>query len=267
MHIIVADKYIGAFCDVLSNTKYLSEFITLRFSEEGIYSQGMTLDHCSIYEFKMNEDWFDEYEWDSEDSPTITISTDILAKILATRQPSQYMVLQYIGKPDKITIKFTSTRTKSKKHEFPKEFLVPLMDVDEQTLSIPDIEYSADFSIGSKALMTTNEQLSLFNETLSIHCSEEVVEMKANGNDGELTVTLFNDKCEYVTEYAIEEDLDLKLDFSIKHFQTFCRFLKVADNVTLSFKNDYPMKFEYVTDSDLFKLVFYLAPKINDETN
>lgn len=260
------NKKLQIFCDIIGNFKYLCDFITFNFSEAGIYSQGLSMDHCSVFEMTIKEDWFADFEWDSgKDAVEISISTEILSKILATRQPSQYMVIEYYGKPDSITIRFSSTATKSVKTEFPKEFSIPLMDVDWEKLSIPPMEYSAEFGIGSKSLHATNEQLSLFNETLTIHCSEDEIYLRSKGNDGQLKVTLFDEKCEHITEFSIEEDLSLTLDFSIKHFNTFCRFLKVSDNVNLGFKKDTPMKFEYAMEDENIELAFYLAPKISDD--
>lgn len=265
--LITPDKQrLQKFCDIVTNFKYLSEFITFNMLSGGIYSQGMSNDHCSIYELTINSEWFDDYEWDaSRDLTNLSVSTEFLAKILATRQPSQYLVIEYFGKPDNITVRFASKLKDGKNLEFPKEFSLPLIDVDADQLTIPDLEYDADFGIDSKSLQMTNDQLMLFNETLRIHCSEEEIYMRSKGTDGELKVTLFNDTCEHITEFSIDEDLSLTLDFSNKHFNTFCRFLKVSNNVTLSFKKNFPMKFEYVMESDDINLAFYLAPKISDD--
>jgi proliferating cell nuclear antigen len=236
-----------------------------------MYSQGLTMDHCSIYELTILKDWFDDYEWNKgKDHAEFSISTDILAKVLSARQPSQQMIIEYSDKPDSISIKFVSSseKTSGKVKEFPKEFMLPLIDVESEHLEIPEMEYSAEFGIESKALHTTNEQLSLFNETLTIHCSEDEIYLRSKGNDGELKVTLFNETCEHITEFALDEDMSLTLDFSIKHFNTFCRFLKVSNNVMLGFTKNRPMKFEYIMDEQdgsNLKLSFYLAPKINDD--
>lgn len=265
MYILLCDKKLAKFCEILSNIKYLSEFVTLNFSEDGIYSQGMTHDHCAIYELRINTDWFEEFEIDDDDARRICISTNIISKILTTRQASQHLVISYKGTPDKISIRFASLKKDGKNQEFPKEFSVPLMDVDHEILNIPAIEYSAEFGIGSKSLLVTNDQLSLFDETITIRCSEENITMCAKGNDGELSVTLYSEHCEHINEYEVEEGLDLSLDFSIKHFHTFCKFLKVADEVKLGFKYDYPMKFDYITETEDVQLAFYLAPKIKDD--
>lgn len=271
MKLLLEGKPLQQFCDIIANCKHLCEFITLSFSEEGIYSQGMTLDHCSIFELTIGSNWFQDYEWDKEkDATDVSLSTEFLSKIIQTRQSSQYLVIEYSGNPDSISIRFASSISNGRNQEFPKQFSLPLIDVDVEKLNIPDMEYSAEFGIGSKALQVSNEQLSLFNETLTVHCSEEEIYLRSHGTEGELKVTLFNENCDHITEFSIEEELSLTLDFSIKHFNTFCRFLKLSDNINLGFKKDTPMKFEYVMDEDKptdekLTLVFYLAPKIMDD--
>lgn len=157
--LITPDKQrLQKFCDIVTNFKYLSEFITFNMSSSGIYSQGMSNDHCSIYEITINSEWFDDYEWDaSKDLTNLSVSTEFLSKILATRQPSQYLVIEYFGKPDNITVRFASKLKDGKNLEFPKEFSLPLIDVDADQLTIPDLEYDADFGIDSKSLQMTNE--------------------------------------------------------------------------------------------------------------
>lgn len=274
MHILLDGNKLQQFCDIIGNLKFLCDVITFNFSDEGLYSQGMTFDHCGIFELKMGCHWFHDYEWEAGvDSGEISVSSEFLSKILSTRQPSQHLVIEYFGKPDHITIKLQSTKAHGKNKEFPKEFCLSLIDVDHEKLVIPPMEYSAEFGIDSKALQTTNDQLSLFNETLTIHCSEDEIYLRSKGTEGQLKVTLFNENCEHITEYAIEEELNLTLDFSIKHFNSFCRFIKVSNNICLSFKKDVPMKFEYITEvegeekekDEKLNLVFYLAPKISDE--
>jgi len=269
MKLLLTGDHLQKFCDIIGNFKYISESITFWFSDDGIHSQGMSSDHCSLYELTVNNEWFDEFEWENgKDMDKVSVATSILSKVIQTRQPSQYMVIEYDGKPDSITIKLASNTANSKNKEFPKEFSIPLIDIDVEKLNIPsDTEYSAEFGIGSKSLQVTNEQLSMFDETITVHCEEEEIYLQSKGIEGELKVTLFSSNCEHITEFAIEDSLRLTLDFSIKHFNTFCRFIKVSENVELSFKDGFPMKFEYIMDkevSDKLELAFYLAPKIGD---
>ena len=273
MKLLLTSGKLQKFSEIMVNCKHLCEFITLTFSEDGIYSQGLTMDHCAMYELKIKEDWFDDYEWEKDvDAKNVSVSSEYLSKIIQTRQPSQYLVIEYHGNPDSIIIKFASTISHGRNQEFPKEFCLPLIDVDNEVLTIPKMEYSAEFGIDSKALNITNDQLSLFDENLTVHCSEDEIYLRSSGTHGELKVILFNENCEHITEFSLEEDLSLTLDFSIKHFNTFCKFIKISSCVMLSFTKDVPMKFEYnmnedvenEEDKDQIYIAFYLAPKIVD---
>lgn len=265
MKLLLSGAKLNQFCEIVSNIKNLCEFITFQPSEERLYSQGMSGDHCAIYELDIGNEWFDDYELDKNDSNSFSVSTEMLAKIIHTRQPNQYMVIEYNGKSDMLTIRFANNKVESKsKVNFPKEFSLSMIDVDYKNLTIPDVVYSVDFGIDSKTLNVMNDQLSMFDETLQLHCDEDNIYFKTKGIEGEMKVTLFSDSCENITEYSIEEDLTLFLEFSNKHFSTFCKFLKVSDNIKLSFSDKYPMLFDYVFEDEDISLVFYLAPKISD---
>ena len=265
MKLLLSGTKLSQFYELITNLKYITEFITFNFSEEGIYSQGISGDHCAIFELKINNEWFDDYEIDGSDMTNFTLKTEWFSKIINAKQPSQHMIIEYYGKPDNIIIRFASIKSESKNLEFPKEFYLPLIDYDYEHLTIPEVEYDADFGVESKSLSTMNDQLSLFNETLSVYCSDEKIYFNSKGVDGELKVTLYDDNCDHITEYSIAEDLILNLDFSIKHFSLFCKFSKISDVIFLSFANAYPLKFEYVFPEDSkIKLRFYLAPKISE---
>jgi DNA polymerase III sliding clamp (beta) subunit (PCNA family) len=94
MHLLLTGNKLQQFCDIIINCKYLSETITFTISEEGIYSQGMTMDHCSIYELKIGSNWFDDFEWEKGvDLAEFSLSTEYLSKVLQTRQPSQHLIV------------------------------------------------------------------------------------------------------------------------------------------------------------------------------
>ena len=256
---------LNIFCDILSNTKYLSEFITFRISPNNFWSQGLTIDHCAIYEYDFKSGWFEFYEVNESDNKTFSLSTEILSKIINTKQPSQYLVIKYENDDDHISISFKNIKTNPNKNEFPKEFTLPLIDVDCESLTIPETEYSVEFSISSKIFDSINSQLAIFNESLTICCDENNIKFQSNGHDGSIEINLYDDKVDYISQYAIEEDLKLDLDFSIKHFNTFCKFIKISNEIYMYFSDNFPMRFEYMFEDPNITINFYLAPKIKDD--
>ena len=104
----------------------------------------------------------------------------------------------------------------------------------------------------------------LFDNVIGVKCNEETIEFKSNGEDGALTINLFDEDDKYVDEFAIEEDYELNNEFNAKHFYSFCKFSKIAKKISLSFTNDFPLCFQYQLDgdsSDLFSLKFLLSNK------
>ena len=152
------------------------------------------------------------------------------------------------------------------------------MEIEDETMEIPSCEYTAEFGITTKIFTSIVDQLEIFNEQIQVTCSEEKIEFTASGVEGSLSVNLFNDKVDYVTEYAVAEGSTLNLVFSNRHFQNFCKFSKISKEVKLHFSDAYPMQMLYAlendneSDSDEVDVIsnksyirFCLAPKIEDD--
>ena len=75
-----------------------------------IYIQGMDLSHVALYEILLNKHWFDAYKLNTGDSKIISISLDILSKVLAMRQKNQIILINFDDNPDKLNIQFKNTR-------------------------------------------------------------------------------------------------------------------------------------------------------------
>jgi len=258
-------RNLGLFCQFVENIRNICEFITLHFEDDRLYSQGMSEDHCSIFEVSISKDWFEFYSKEEGDATVITLRTATLAKVLDTRQKTQFLVIDYKGEPNKINVSLKNKPKDEIKDEYPKEFEIPLISVDCDMLTIPDTEYSVEFNIGSANIRNIVEQLMMFDNIIEINCDENTIEFKSSGDDGALKINLFDESNKYIDEFAIEEEYNFKDEFHAKHFHNFCKFNKIAKNVCLSFTNNYPLRFEYIMDeSEQFKLRFLLAPQVKD---
>ena len=64
--------------------------------------------------------------------------------------------------------------------------------------------------------------------------------------------------------FAIEEDKQLNISFALTYLHNICLYNKLANNVDISMTTDYPIRIQYLLDDSDAKIVYYLAPKIDD---
>ena len=256
------------FTNIFNNLKNFTETTNMIFSDDGLYIQGMDKTQCCLFELKINNHWFDSYEFDkSNDAEKIGISNIIMHKILNTRRDNQKIIIIYLGTPDKLSIHFSNEeneKNEQSKSEFNKKIDIPLMDLESQLLSVPNTEYEAEITISSNMMREIVDELSIFNDKLEISLNEENINLKSSGIEGEMGITIKNDD---IIEYAIVENGNLKQSYSIKFFKLMTGFNKLSSEVKLGFSEVNPMLMLYELEpnsSEINYIKFYLAPYIND---
>ena len=248
---------------IISNMQRFVENIILFFKKDHFYVQGMDFTQTALFEVYLNKDFFDEYQLEDEDSNAVGIKTIIIQKIFNSKNVNQDITISYQGNPDKINISFENITDTSL--DIPKYFELPLIEIDTPLLGIPDQEYPLDFSISTKIFSGLINDLLLFGESIKVQCDEDKICMKSKNYDGAIEVKLFdtNDSVEKITDYTIEEDFQLDLDFMNKYFIQFCGFSKLSSMVHLYFSNNMPMQMKY-NISDTSYVRFYLTPLVED---
>ena len=140
---------------------------------------------------------------------------------------------------------------------------MPLIDLDAEMMSVPDMEYQAEFALPSTNFYNLVNQLKMFGETMDIECSEDKIILYSNSQDcGKMSAEISIDE---LTSFSIEEGEQIKMSFSLMHLYYISQFHKLAKEVEMSFKRGYPVQIVYnLGDSDT-TLRFYLAPKISED--
>ena len=242
------------FSAIFQNMKLFADNINIIFDEDKMFVQAIDSGHVSILELNVPAAWFDTYE---KTNTTIGVNSVIFFKILSTRDKSQSIEIQCDGDLDKLLIKFVSDN----KTIFDKTFEMPLVDLDAEMMSVPDMEYQAEFALPSTNFYNLINQLKMFGDSMDIECSEEKIILFSNSQDcGKMSAEISIDD---LTSFSIEEGEQIKMSFSLMHLYCIAQFHKLAKEVELSFKHGYPVQIVYnLGDSDT-TLRFYLAPKIS----
>lgn len=81
--------------------------------------------------------------------------------------------------------------TSKEKGKFNNIFALPLMDIDVDSLHIPETEYEVDIIMNSSQFKSTIESLGNFSDTLDICCNEENLILKSDSTEG--SILLWNE--------------------------------------------------------------------------
>jgi proliferating cell nuclear antigen len=275
-----ADKFAAIF----QHIKLFTEHIAVSCSKTHMRMQCMDSAHVAIIEMSLPAEWFDLYTLSEDDegaSVRIGFNATYLHRILSSRDKDQQIqlvhssedadrLLIHLTKPDDTFVSDTSSvntnnKSKDKKptNHFDKHFELPLIDIDEETMEIPEIEYAAELSMHSAQFADIVTQLKMFGDTMEVQCSEERIALASTSQDqGKMFVEIgIND----LSEFAIDEGADLALSFSLTYLKHFCAYNKISELIAIKFGDSYPMRVSYSLGEEKdAMLVFYLAPKIND---
>ena len=242
---------------IFQNMKSFSNSINLMVEEDRIFVQAIDAGHVAIVELTIPAEWFDKA---TLTSTVIGINSTILYKILSTRDKCQS--IEFELQDDGMGIKFTSDN----KAIFDKTFRMPLIDIDVEQMEIPEIEYQAEFSLPSATFANLINQLKLFGDAMDIECSEDKITLVSNSLEcGTMSANINIDD---LTAFAIEENETVKMSFSLAHLHSIGQFSKLAKEVEIKLKRNYPVQIVYSLDDVIPATVrFYLAPKIGDDDN
>ena len=273
------------FAAIFQHIKLFTDHIAISCDETHMKMQCMDNAHVAILEMSLPAAWFDVYTLTDKTNIRIGFNATYLHRILSSRDKEQQIQLVYssedadrllihLTKPEDVVLTTSEsdnasikTKTKEKKsltNTFDKHFELPLMDIEEEGMLIPEIEYTAELAMHSAQFADIIAQLKMFGDTMEVQCSEERIALASTSQDqGKMFVEIgIND----LSEFAIDEGADLALSFSLTYLKYFCAYSRISELVSIKFGESYPMRISYsLGETEDANLVFYLAPKINDD--
>ena len=241
MKLILKDKAkVNTFANIFRNLKNILDDANLTFTPTHIYMQGMDGTHALLVELNIDKEWFDYYEVDEEDDhENFGLHCETFFKIINCLNEDQYIELVWEGGDDKMSISFRGGNSIS------KEFELNRIEMDLETMEIPEVEYQADICIKSKEFSELIKELSIFNDTVQVQCTEEKIELLASGTLGSMTAIIKEDD---IISYAIEEDTELTLNYGLSFLDRVCNFNKLSSDIYIHYSVEYPMKINYPLD-------------------
>ena len=275
LEIIKADLFVAIFQHIPKFTDHLN----LMFEKERMFVQAINSSHVVILEIYLPKEWFTKYE---SNGTTIGVNASLFYKVLKQREKSQ-MVRICCEEENKDSMKFFFTGGKDKTI-FDKEFEMPLIDIDVELLEIPHIVHQAELSLSTEKFANLISQLKEFGDSLEITCSEEKISLCSHSSEnGKMRTEINIDDLE---EFSIDEGENIHMEFALRYLHDICQYQRLTKRIELKISADFPMMILYrlgdsldiedlpderteeIVPSSIWnapRMVFYLAPKMNDE--
>lgn len=250
------------FVAIFQLLKNWSSHINMHFESDKLYIQSMDKSHICLANIEIKDKWFSEYQCPNTNKISVDSTHFAILMNYVLKHDKLELKFDDAEEPDKLFINFLngSDSDKGKKGSFDHFFELNLIDVDEDNLGIPNVEYDIEFTIETKKFVELLSELNTFGTDLNIICNEELVELNANGENTKLKVNIpIND----LDEYAISEGETLNISFSLTHLCKMCTSIKMSSTVNVCLSSEYPMYLNYNLGDDS-KVSFYIAPKVKD---
>lgn len=246
---------IETFSTIFQNMKFITDQINIVCSEERLYIQTMDTSKISILEISIPATWFHSYI--CTESVTIGVSSSLFHKIVSTRDKTQVIKMTYNNDTDRLFFEMSSENKKA----FDRSFEIPLIDLECDTMTIPDMDYQAELSMPSSSFATLISQLKTFGETLDFVCNESKLELiSKTGDQGQMMVSV---GIEELSSFSIDEDAEINVSYSLNHLHVICAYSKICKEVEIRVSNDIPLRLDYKSEDLTIK--YFLAPKMNED--
>ena len=258
MKLVISDKSKkDIFIALFQTLKNCSTIICIIFKDDHIYIQGMDKSHICLFDVKIMCSWFNEYSKSNNDLDKICFDTQAFYNIISTKQDGHSINIQFESNPDTLNINLIVIEGIKGTGEFNKYFKLPLVDFDYEIMSVPIVDYDAEFTITSKKIYEITSQMLSFGDDINIKCSDLSIDLVSEGVMGEMLVSIPIDD---LTEYSIAEDDIIDLKYSLVYIHKMCITNKLSNEIQFCISKEFPMKIKYDL-GDNSTIVFYIAPK------
>jgi proliferating cell nuclear antigen PCNA len=259
MHLLIENKSkLEVFVALFSLLKNWSNAIRIQFEESRVYIQTMDKSHVCLSNIIIDKSWFSTYEIQQSNSIVVDALHFCMIVSQVLKNSRLEMKFEDEAEPERLYINLLNN--KENKDGYDHFYEIQLIDLDQEVLEIPEVDYDVDMKLETKKMVEMVSELALVGPDLSIVANEDVLEFHAQGDSGKLKINI---PIEHLNEYAIGEGSKLNVSYSINHIGKMCLSSKLSHEIELGVSSEYPMSFKYDL-GDNSTAVFYVAPKIMD---
>ncbi len=200
--------------------------------------------------FKLLSSSFTEYDVEKEQEIAINLAN--FKQILRRVGASDILKLEVTGDNKlQIQLKGSTTRT----------FSLPLIELEEKEQKVPNLTFPVSIGTSSSVLNDAISDADIVAESVTLAAEASKLTISA---EGDLSKAHIEIKDGEGTKIKSDTPAKVKAKYSIEYLKKMINAGKVANEVSIYFNQDYPLKLEYKVVDKLL-LSFILAPRVEND--
>lgn len=225
-----------------SSIDAISSFIpegNFRFNDKGVHFRAIDRSQVLLVDYLIEKSVFDSFD---VEPAFVGINLAELSKIVSRALPEDRVVLDLSESEFRVILK----------GEMERSFKVPLIDISEGELRIPEAKYDSSVEINARLLKEALKDASLFSSSVMLRVKGDKFFIESKGSAGTLNV---NSASARGLKVKSREDVTAK--YSLTYLQNIVKEADPDSGVLLELKTDSPMKVSYSIGKS--EIRFYLA--------
>ncbi|HII15965.1 MAG TPA: proliferating cell nuclear antigen (pcna) [Nanoarchaeota archaeon] len=225
--------------------------VTFKVSKSGIDLLAIDPANVAMVDFKLTPAAFTEFE--TEKDMDLSVNLENLKAILKRSKPEDTIIVSLDKDKNRLTIDLTGSGKRT--------FNLSLIDYDREQQKLPNLKFNAKITVPASKLDDAIADMGIVSDSVALIASNTNFTMKAEGNlsDAKVDFPACDD-----TVISLGKEEEVMAKYAIEYLAKMARGSKLADEVSLSFANDYPLRVEYNVQGKLH-LGFVLAPRVSND--
>ncbi len=217
-------------------------------TSEGLRLRAMDPAHVALVDFELKKEAFDKFE--VKEPLVLGLDLDRFNTILKRAGADDKISLAFDEENNALRIKFKNSSTRT--------FNLPLIDVPEEELKVPNIDFPSVIEISPSIIDEGIKDAEIISDHVTLKANEQFLYISAKGDLGNVEVKVAKEEA-----IQFEAKKECKSMFSIEYLKDMIKASEIADSVKISLGDNVPVKMDFLAPSA--RLSFLLAPRIESE--
>jgi proliferating cell nuclear antigen len=221
----------------------------LKFGKEGISLTAADRAMVAVIDLLISKDAFEEYN--VEEEKEIGLNMTNFLSLLKRARGSEKISLELVENKMLLTIH----------NGVKRRFVVPLLQLTREEIPpIEQLEFKAVATLKPDVLEDAIKDASVITDAITFQATKEYFKISAEGDVSQTEIEL-REGDEGLIDLQVKEESKAK--YPLDYLEKILKAAKIADEVTLKFAQDYPMRLDFKYEGKA-RISMVVAPRVSE---